>query len=303
MTISIKRIEYAGWPTCYRVSNDHMQLVITAEVGPRIIDLRLPDGENILYQFPEQIGKMDNSDEFRFYGGHRLWHAPEHPERTYQPDNEPVEVKQSDSAIQFIGSFEYTTGIQKQLDIIPHETHIVINHTLINHNLWDVTLAPWALTMIKGGGTAIMPLPPRGSHDENLQPTSNLAIWAYTDLSDPRWTFGRQYLLLHQNSNYPKPQKIGASPVSWLACAVENTLFIKEFSAVNPPYPDNNSNAELFTDAVLLELESLGTLTTLTPGASISHQEIWTLHSFEATLEKDNDVTQHVLPHLTHTRR
>jgi hypothetical protein len=300
--MNIKRIEYGGWPNCYRVSTDHMELIITSDVGPRIIDCRLPGGENLLYQFPEQMGNTFG-EAFRFYGGHRLWHAPEDPERTYQPDNQPLSVDVRETQLQLTAPLEHETGIQKHLYITPHETHITLDHSLTNHNLWDVTLAPWALTMMTGGGTAILPLPPRGSHEDNLQPTSRLALWAYTDLSDPRWQYGRQYLRLRQDSQHTTPQKIGAYPVQWLAYVLDDVLFLKEFSAETATYPDNQSNAELFTDEKLLELESLGVLAAVAPGDKIHHREIWSLHRLDAPLNTDDDISEFVLPRLTQTPR
>ena len=56
-----------------------------------------------------------------------------------------------------------------------------VTHRLHNRGLWPVTLAPWALSAMAPGGTAILPLPPRGSHADNLLPVSHLVSWAYTD--------------------------------------------------------------------------------------------------------------------------
>ncbi len=302
--MTIERIEYGGWSNCYRVSTPQIELIVTSDVGPRVIDCRLPGGENLLYQFSEQMGKT-GGETFRFYGGHRLWHAPEDPERTYQPDNQPVDVQQTANQLQLTAPAERKTGIQKHLHLTPHETSITLDHILTNQNLWDVTLAPWALTMLKPGATAILPLPPRGSHEDNLQPTSRLALWAYTDLSDPRWQYGRQYLRLRQDSQHSTPQKIGAYPVTWLACVLDDVLFLKEFSAETPPYPDNHSNAELFTDEKLLEVESLGTLAAIAPGESVMHREIWSLHRLDdpSQLQTDDDISAFVQPRLTQTPR
>ena len=54
--IKIGKINYRGWPNSYRMSNGEVELVVTADVGPRIIryadrvfyleDGRLQDGED-----------------------------------------------------------------------------------------------------------------------------------------------------------------------------------------------------------------------------------------------------------------
>jgi hypothetical protein len=43
-------------------------------------------------------------------------------------------------------------------------------------------------------------------------------------------------------------------------------------------YPDFGCNAEFFTNARMLELETLSPLTTLAPGATLRHEEHWYLY-------------------------
>jgi hypothetical protein len=43
-------------------------------------------------------------------------------------------------------------------------------------------------------------------------------------------------------------------------------------------YPDFGVTAECFFDDAVVEIESLGPLVTLVPGASVTHDEVWRLH-------------------------
>ncbi|MFP4324019.1 MAG: hypothetical protein ACLFTK_16310, partial [Anaerolineales bacterium] len=163
------RITYAGWADCARLANDHAELVITTQVGPRIIRLALPDGPNLLYEaFQGQTG----GDTWRNYGGHRLWHAPEQRPRTYAPDNDPVTLETHGDMVRVIQATEAETHIQKSMDIAlaPDAARVRVTHRLVNHSVWPVHLAPWALTVMAPGGTAILPLPPRSTQAENLLP-------------------------------------------------------------------------------------------------------------------------------------
>ena len=36
MARKIERIQYGGWPNCFRVSNGKIELIVTGDVGPRI---------------------------------------------------------------------------------------------------------------------------------------------------------------------------------------------------------------------------------------------------------------------------
>ncbi len=157
---------------------------------------------------------------------------------------------------------------------------VEVLHRLTNRNAWTVELAPWALTMMAQGGMAIVALPPRGSHDEILAPTNPLTMWAYTDFTDPRWKFTKKYLMLRQDPKNATSQKTGLfNANTWAAYSLGSDLFVKR-SKADPArrYPDFGCSFETYTDANFLELETLGLLGRLEPGASVEHTERWSLH-------------------------
>jgi hypothetical protein len=295
------KVAYQGWSNCYRLSNELVEVTLTTDVGPRLMRFGFI-GENELAEFPGDLGKT-GGNEFRLYGGHRLWHAPESRERTYCPDNFPLTLEQEAESVRVIQPTETTTGIQKELEISlsPDEAHLRILHRLRNHNLWTVELSVWALTAMAPGGTAIIPLPPRGKHPEDLLPSSTLTVWPYTDLSDPRLTWGRKYVLLHQDPNRPSPLKIGASvPDGWAAYARNERLFVKTFQHISgATYPDFGCSLEAFADGEMLELETLGPMTRVEPGGMAEHTESWFLWRGVPTPRGDDDIEGYVLPKLT----
>ena len=80
-----------GWENCARLVNDHAELLVTLDVGPRILSYKTTGGENVLRTFPDQMGKSGERN-FQVRGGHRVWVAPE-GDLTNVPDNGPVEVE------------------------------------------------------------------------------------------------------------------------------------------------------------------------------------------------------------------
>jgi hypothetical protein len=297
--MSLSMIAYGGWPHCYRLTDGRFDVIATADVGPRIIRCGLVDGPNLFVEFPDQLG-LAGGDEWRIYGGHRFWHAPEAHPRTYLPDNAPVaaEPRADGDGLRLTPPLEARTGLQKALELRLVPGGLRVSHTLTNHGLWAVELSPWALSAMAAGGTAILPLPPRGPHPEFLLPTSTLTLWPYTDLSDPRWTWGRRHVLLRADRAATTAQKIGALvPDGWAAYALGGTLFLKRFTPVaGAPYPDLGSAVELFTNAAMLELETLGPLTRLEPGASLTHVETWSVHPEIPQPATEADVETHIRP-------
>lgn len=300
----MEKIAYNGWPNCIRFSNALVDLVVTTDVGPRIIRYGYYAEENELNEVEAEQGKTGGS-EWRMYGGHRLWHAPESDPRTYWPDNEPVVVEEHEEFIRLVQPVERLTGIQKEIDIrfSPVDTHVRLVHRLRNTGPWDVRLAPWALTVMAPGGTAIIPMPPRGSHPEHLLPVNSLTLWPYTDMSDPRWIWGRQYVMLRQDPLVKVPQKIGARvPSGWAAYARRGHLFIKKFAyRPDADYPDFGSTVEVFTNDLLLEVETLGPLQVVSPGKTVEHVEDWYLFRDVPTPHNDSQVDRHVLTKILET--
>ena len=89
--VKVDKIEYKGWRNSYRVSNGEVELVVTSDVGPRIIRFGFVGGQNLFKEFAEQLGGTGEQKE-QLRGGDRVWKAPEDPVATWAPDNVPVEI-------------------------------------------------------------------------------------------------------------------------------------------------------------------------------------------------------------------
>lgn len=159
---------------------------------------------------------------------------------------------------------------------------------------------------MKPGGLEIIPQPPLGEHPHDLQPNRGMVLWPYTDLSDLRWTFGRKFWMLRQSAGCP-PTKIGlAHREKWVAYVLGDSLFVKTF-AYEPGmnYPDGGCNFETFSNDEMLEIESLGPLVTLQPGASTSHQEHWFLYPLmeEAHIESEDALAEWIAPFIARSQQ
>jgi len=136
---------------------------------------------------------------------------------------------------------------------------------------------------------------------DHFQSVGPLALWSFTDLADPRWVLGTEFIQLQQQSN-PKgrfqEQMTGIfNPAGWEAYFVNGVLFVKH-ALVTPgaEYPDFGCNFEIFTNPEFLELESLGPKVQLGPGESTVHTEIWTLFRNVASGDDDLWIRSAVAP-------
>ena len=279
--VTIEKTNYKGWPNSYRVSNGQIELVITSDIGPRVMRFGFVGGQNLLKEFTDQLGKSGEK-EFQLRGGHRVWVAPEQLATTWAPDNAPAKIDIDGDVLTATGTVEPTTGIQKQIVVRMSASgnQVELIHRIKNTNPWTIEFAPWTLTMMAPGGTAITGFPPRGKHPDVLLPTNPLVMWAYTDLSDKRWVITKKYLSLRQDPAVSAPQKIGVfNPKTWAAYLLGADLFVKRTTAdPSKTYPDFGCSLEAFTNELFLEMETLGPMTQVAPAASAEHVERWSLH-------------------------
>jgi len=296
--VKMEKIAYGGWKNAVQLENSKAKLIATLDVGPRVIFYGLKDGENVFKQYADQMGKTGEK-EWQIRGGHRLWHAPEIKPRTYALDNTPVAFeKLGENGVRLTPPAETECGIQKQIDLqlSNQNNKVVVTHRLTNIGQWPIELAPWALSVMAPGGTAIIPLPAKRKHTEYLLPMQGMILWGYTDFTDERWTWGQKYILLSQR-NIAAPQKIGLSGQRWAAYSYKGSLFVKTFDCIEGAnYPDRGCNFETFTNEDMLELESLAPLAVLEPGKTFTHVENWFLFGGVADIKTEADAEKAVKP-------
>jgi hypothetical protein len=298
----VEKIEYAGLPDCYKLSNETIELVVTTSVGPRILRYAFLDDENILGEVPDAVVET-TLGAWKPFGGHRLWAAPEANPRSYAPDSHPVEFEiEGERSIRLTAPLEEATGLQKEMTVTLDATGsgVTVGHRITNRGLWPIELAPWALTIMRGGGQAIFPQEPYRSWNDYLLPARPLVMWHYTDLSDPRWAIGPKYIRLRSIEEMTEPQKMGLlNKQGWAAYLSLGTLFVKRAGYVeNASYPDYNCNFETYTAASFIEVESLAPLRRLEPGESASHTERWFLFKGVETNETEESLEAAIGPLL-----
>lgn len=300
--VGVEKTEYKGWANCYRVSNGEVELIITSDVGPRVIRFGFVGGQNLFKEYPEQLGKS-GEEQFQLRGGDRVWKAPEDPVATWAPDNVAVEIQVTPSGLTAREPIEPLTKLQKEIEVslAPTGTNVQVKHRITNRSLFPLEFAPWALTMMAQGGMVVTGFPPRGKHPINLEATNPLVMWAYTNLADPRWKFTRKYLTLRQDPNNKDAQKLGLfNAETWAAYLLNGEAFVKR-SKADPAkvYPDFGASFETFTNNEFLEVETLGPLTKLQPGQTVELTEIWSLfRNVKLAGISDEELDRVVLPML-----
>lgn len=287
MEIKTREFNYSVFGKCLEVKNNVCTLIITLDIGPRIIGYFLNGKENVFFEDVEQkiTYQKDNytkvfgeNEKWYIYGGHRLWTSPEYAPYTYYPDNNPIDYFVNKNTITLTPAPQKVTDIAMTIELTLDEnsSKVEINHKIQNQNIREITLAPWALSVMDKGGIEILPQPDRKT---GLLGNRLLALWDYTNMADPRVFWGEKFITLIQDNTASTAFKLGISgEKGWAAYINKGQVFLKQYTHnLEGVYPDNGMSYETYTNEHMLEIETVGELKTLKCGDISTHKEQWSL--------------------------
>jgi hypothetical protein len=252
------------------IENDSLRVDYLTTVGPRIIGLYSKQaGVELLVRTPD-IHWPTPHGEYYLYGGHRVWKAPE--DSFYNCPEDNVTVAAEKDRVTLRSSVD-ASGLQKEISFCLNGNRVLLTHQITWHGNEPIELAPWTITQLPLGGVAILP---QSSTTEGSTPTRSLVVWPYASLTDPRLELHDDMILVHGIADQ-KVFKAGSyNPFGWAAYMLDNVLFIKRFPVSDfRALPDMGSSVETFVWDAYLELETLGMLTWLNTGESVTFEESW----------------------------
>lgn len=272
--MNVDRIEFRGW-NAIAIANNVYQITIPIDIGIRILGLSHNGDSNWLHVSEEDAGKK-GEEAWRLYGGHRLWIAPEHPELSYESDNDPITWSQTENGILLIQKPGKWTGLEKQMQISFSEKGINLLHRIINRSHAPVKPSLWPITALRGEGRATLPV--ACDTGPGLNPGGSVILWPYTKMNDQRISWDASSLCIeHKPSSALKMGVSRTGDSCRLTYNRQGKTFSKEFRTPHGSYPDLGCVAQCYTNENLIELESLSPLTDVPPGSALEHLETWSI--------------------------
>lgn len=258
-------------PSIASIQNEYLRLDYVTTTGPRIIGLFVNGRDrNLLAETPDVHWETPHG-EYYLQGGHRLWTAPEDP--FYTCPEEGLNVSEENGTV-ILSSPVDASRLQKEIAFRFDANRIHLSHRITWHGEDPIQLAPWAITQLRLGGIAILPL----THREGLRPDRNIVLWPYSGLKDVRFELANDKVLLY-GRGMERAFKVGNyNTHGWIAYMLGNVLLVKRFTVQEGTYPDMGCNVEAYVKDAFLELETLGTMRTLQRKESVSHEETWEVY-------------------------
>ncbi|MDR3216541.1 MAG: hypothetical protein LBT55_03890 [Clostridiaceae bacterium] len=280
--MSALKVEYyKNFGRCVSLEGGGVHALITVDLGPRIIyfgDKR----QNFLYEDTERkiVKNGDffdktykSGEEWRLYGGHRIWKSPEDL-YTYTPDNYPLRFELADGTAIFypkatINGLKFTLKTEF-LDDVFH-----ITNSVENVGAEDAKIGLWALTVLAKGGELSVPL---NTKDTGFLPNRNLVFWPYSDFTDPRFKLHKNSFTLKQTERegaFKVGCRLDKSVVRYTLNGKTLELRADIEKIRSAPYPDMCCNFEAYTNEHIIESEWLTQSAILPTGASLTIKEEW----------------------------
>lgn len=285
MPIHVEKVSYGNFGNCIRIHNDVAELYVTTDFGPRVIHYSLLGAANILFtnDCNVNIKKGEDFDNvfypgayWNIYGGNRLWVSPEVMPDTFYPDHDPVEYERISGGAIFTCKPQLHNNVQLSVQVTLDESssRAFLNYSVKNIDCKPKIMAAWSVTAVDAGGIEIIP---QATTKKGVLPNRLVSLWDYSDMTDERIFWGKNYIVITQNPDIAKPTKVGINNVDGWACYLnKGTCFVIRYQH-DPKgnYHDFGASYESFANESYLEMESVGALTKANVGQSVTHQEVW----------------------------
>jgi hypothetical protein len=287
----IEMENFLGLGRAIKIQGHNVEVVVTIDVGPRIMQFSKLGGINIFEDNVEESTILPDGTQYKIYGGHRLSHSPEAFPRSYISDSSPLEkYEKLNDGIRMYQNIEQWTQIQKIIEVHLLSEKVKIVNKLVNKGAWPIEFSAWSITVVPPDGLEVCPITQR---DTGLLPNTYYVFWPYSRTNDSRLKWGQKYIIIKGNRNEQAPFKFGYyNEYGWIAYFNRGMLFIKKFTnSVNSAYPDFGCNYETYTTYWGTELETLSPLQVVNPDETIVHEEEWYLFESDYPTEDEEQIS------------
>ncbi len=247
----------------YTLSNGHLQMVIDAERGAKILSLKYDDQEVISQsRWPESFGSTF------WTSPQKEWNWPPVPEI----DKQAYSVEKDGKVLRMTSgvSDRLKYRIRKEFSVDEEDGAFVITYSIINESNETRRVAPWEITRVKNEGGLIFFEAPADS----IWPAG---LMNFTNAQGAAW-----YVADEAQQN----RKVNADGKGWLAYLANGLLLVKRFEDLDATQPaPGEAEVQVYVNRgkTYIELENQGPYSTLQPQQQLSWTVRWYLQPYDGS--------------------
>lgn len=206
MAVTFTEGRYRSFGRCLRIRNAFVEIVVTLDVGPRILRYAVEGTPNFFYEDrlalisesgPEETEYYGRGANWRLYGGMRACPAPVTVPLSTFPDNNRVRYEVSGRSVTFQPPPQRKNGLQLELCITLEEFGPEADVCWKLTNTGSAREAGlWLPAALPAGAIAVLPACRQA---DPQMPDRNIAFWPGTSLGDRRLSWSGRHLMLRQD--------------------------------------------------------------------------------------------------------
>jgi hypothetical protein len=280
--VSVERIAYHGWPDCYLIANESVEVVVVPDIG-RVMQLRLKRGsDGAFWENRALDGQLPAAvpGEWGNFGGDKCWPAPQSswPEfqgREWPPpvafDARPFEAVVSERGVVLTSQVDpgYGVRVVRHVELDGEGPVLRIKTQYRKLAGAPVQVSVWTITQMQEPERVFLVLPEESKFADGF-------LRLMEGEPEALRVEGR---LISLTRSRDVCVKIGSDGVCMIWVGAKCVVRI-DAEAGPGEYPDGGSVTEVYTNPdplAYVELETLGPLATLQIGEQIERSAIYTI--------------------------
>jgi len=287
--VTITPINYRGWTDALALDNGKAAAVVVPSIG-RVMQFGIKGDEGVFWENAKLYGQLADvrlpvwaSKDWINFGGDKAWPAPEGDwapvtgRKGWRPppgfDGMPYDASIKGGTVVLQSNVDpfYGVSVRRRIELHPSKAELTITTTFLLEQGEPIATGVWVVTQLRHPLGLFAPARNRSTFPEG-----------FTVLGQgvpPSLIISNRLLSLTRATN--AAYKIGLDTDRLLWVGAKQTLLIESPRQTGGKYPDQGSNAEIYTNPdplPYIELEMLGPLTALKKGKTITHRSVYTLH-------------------------
>ena len=271
----IEKINFKGIKAVRIENKKEDEIILLYGIGPRIISFKPEGKNNFFYVNENDFVETRSADEWKIYGGTRLWTSIE-GKWSYLPDNDECDIEINNNNIVVTSKTNPTSLLQKSIKIEYINDFFRITYSIKNNGDYLVNAGLWALSCLQPTDISEIYLPWGENSPWNVKDMKYWRSWitSGSNIESEQWKPTNEFFIIRPTGEFGK---VGF-PNRWGFAIFKNNEinFVKLSEYIEGAnYPDDGCSFESYTSKDFYELETLSPIFTMKPQRIYSHTELW----------------------------
>jgi hypothetical protein len=284
--VSIQRVGYHRWPSCYRLTNGKVDLVYVPQIG-RIMRFGRVGGPNMLWENSSLAGITSNQSKpgvWANYGGDKLWPAPQSlwgwpPDPAIDGASYKVSIDGTTLVVASETSSKSGVRFKRRITMDSSGTTVHIENAMTTTATHGQELAVWEIAQTDDPDTVVVPI------QKTTEMPDGWAAYEDKPVAPGSVEIRGNELIIHRSKTTGFKLGSGSEAGFLQAVKVGETFSMFAEKSIGR-YPDGGKFLEIYASADPLkyvELEITGPLTATEPGQTARLDVTWRIDSKTAT--------------------